>query len=147
MHTLPIPAHDSLGNLQPGIHKASLDELLDRFSNPGLKRYRISENYRRFVEDVKDFALGMYINGSYITKKRAPEDIDIVLVVHDSFNPSSPDGRVIRKYQMNRGQFYLHIFVYRQTLESRNIQSMVDYWQRDRDGNRKGIIYMEFKND
>jgi hypothetical protein len=38
---------------------------------------------------------------------------------------------------------HLHIFPYKQVAQASAIQNMVAFWQKDREGHPKGIIYVE----
>jgi hypothetical protein len=71
-----IPSFEESGNLPPGIHEASWDELA--------ARYGTTEHRRKLLDGLRD-ALGSlrsagcrrgYIDGSFVTAKPDPEDFD-----------------------------------------------------------------------
>lgn len=141
---MSIPPYDQNGNLPPGIHASTLVEIEARYGVPGMVRRARTENLKDFVGHIDAYAIGVYINGSYITKKRAPNDIDIALVLPNGFNPSSPTGRRIRAYQKMKDRYRLHIFAYELSEDDVGLRNMISDWRQDRDGNPKGIVYVEF---
>jgi hypothetical protein len=86
-----IPPLNDDGNLPPGIHTATWDELKRRF---GTTRHRNS-----LLKGLKS-ALGVlrkagchraYIDGSFVTAKRVPQDIDV------AWEPAEVDvGKLLR---------------------------------------------------
>lgn len=72
-----IPDFDKEGNLPPGIYQATLSEIEAKFTS-SLKRKGHFELLKQLITDLK--AIGcktIYIDGSFITKKALPNDIDI----------------------------------------------------------------------
>lgn len=84
---MSLPDFNAVGDLPPGVHQVPLDEIVDRFgANQGqrglctrylLHIYTLAQrtgHLRRFV-----------IFGSYVTAKPDPNDVDVVLVLDDTF--------------------------------------------------------------
>jgi hypothetical protein len=72
-----IPDFDADGNLPPGIYQATLAEIEARFTY-NLKRKGHYERLRLLRDDLE--AIGcktIYIDGSFITQKALPNDMDI----------------------------------------------------------------------
>ena len=72
-----IPDFDKDGNLPSGIYQATLVEIEAKFTS-NLKRKGHFEHLKLLIDDL--IAIGcktIYIDGSFITKKALPNDIDI----------------------------------------------------------------------
>ncbi len=83
--SLPIPTFNELGLLPPGIHACSLDDVAERFGGGfGSHRYNMVLKLRRYVVLVRSTGLVAWlaIDGSFVTSKDQPGDIDLVVVLH-----------------------------------------------------------------
>jgi hypothetical protein len=90
---MPIPELNQDGLLPPGIHECTLDELEARFDGGGFgehRRYFLIRNLRTFLAEVRKvkFIAWVAVDGSFVTAKETPGDIDIVLVLDASFDPA-----------------------------------------------------------
>jgi hypothetical protein len=76
-----IPEMNANGYLPPGIHAASLDEIAARFGQePELRRVQM-ESLRWLVDLAKRAGVErIIVNGSFVTDKWEPNDIDCVLL-------------------------------------------------------------------
>jgi len=76
-----IPSFDENGNLPPGIHPAPLDEIVDRFGRGSVER---EVEIRELIELVgwarRQPVARLIVNGSFVTDKRHPNDVDVVLL-------------------------------------------------------------------
>jgi len=141
-----IPDFDRNGNLPPGIHHATFDEVVERFGGiRSLKRQQLTGSLRKFYDFVIDFALGIYINGSYIANKLSPSDVDLVLVLPSDlqYDPSKL-VRLIR-IQNHKDMYSLHLFTFFQAQHNKELQHRIRFFREDRNGNPKGIIYVEVR--
>lgn len=67
------------GCLPLGIYEMTLEEFEDIFSkNKSLRRREIMKHYKKHVEEIinSPYYLNHWINGSYVTLKENPKDID-----------------------------------------------------------------------
>lgn len=81
---MPIPKLDEHGLLPAGAHDCSLEEMTARFAwNDHRQRlmYAFARFLRSEIDDVFDFPV--YADGSFVTDKEHPEDIDVVLELSD----------------------------------------------------------------
>jgi hypothetical protein len=82
---MSIPPLNEHGLLPQGIHACSLQEIEARFGRfqSSDRRPRLYAALRDFVRELKStgIALALIINGSFVTAKSSPEDIDLILVV------------------------------------------------------------------
>lgn len=82
---MPIPELDAHGLLPAGVHDCSLEEMTAKFAWND-HRERMVRSFARFLRteiiDVFDFPV--YADGSFVTDKERPEDIDVVLELLDA---------------------------------------------------------------
>ncbi len=141
-----IPDFDANGNLPPGTHTAQIDEVLNRFSAPGYgARLRLSEKLKDFFELARKFAVAIYLDGSYITTKLSPNDIDIALVLPTDFDTTSMDAS--RLISIRRNVKELDVFPFNLRSDENRLHRHLEFWSKDRNGNPKGIIQVEINHD
>ena len=87
---MPLPDFNADGDLPPGIHHATMDEVIDRFGGSGAARWRCT----RSLQHIHDLAKAtgqlerFIIFGSYVSNKSAPNDVDVILLMSDAFDPA-----------------------------------------------------------
>jgi hypothetical protein len=82
-----IPNFDENGNLPPGIHAATLDEIEDRFCKETEVRRVQMQSLRWLVEmALRAGAQKIVVNGSFVTDVFEPNDVDCALLL----DPSAP---------------------------------------------------------
>jgi len=79
-----IPNLDD-GVLPEGVHSCTIEEMeqvFGRFTRSDC-RQRLTQTLRRYIEDVRNarIAVAVIVDGSYITAKHEPNDVDLVLVL------------------------------------------------------------------
>jgi hypothetical protein len=91
---LPIPALDENGLLPVGVHECTLEEIEASFGQflASDRRPRLFRDLKRYVDEVRVAAVGRYlvVNGSYVTGKPNPNDIDVLLILRDDLDLSQP---------------------------------------------------------
>ena len=71
-----IPEFDPTGNLPPGIHEATLDEVRKRYTS-NLHRRRLFAGLEVAINDLRMAGCRrLYINGSFISAIKTPHDFD-----------------------------------------------------------------------
>lgn len=76
-----LPAFDDFGNLPPGIHPCSVAELVARFGGGSDERDAEISELLNFIEAAKTAGVRrLMVNGSFVTGKLAPNDVDVVLL-------------------------------------------------------------------
>lgn len=141
-----IPEFDENGNLPPGIHPTQFDEVVHRFGGSrSPKRGSLTKELRQFFHFIKYHAIGQYIDGSYVTTKLAPSDIDIIVLLPADFDILSTNG--LRLIQLLKSPRYknLHIFHYIQVRDDHRFNGLLDDFTHTapQDGRiPKGIIYI-----
>src|SRR5688500_10895733 len=88
MSPMSLPSFNADGDLPPGVHRASLDEVILRFGAGTAERIQRA----RTLQDIVDLARAtghldrIIIFGSFVTVKPNPNDVDVILIMQDSFD-------------------------------------------------------------
>lgn len=138
-----IPNFDGNGNLPPGIYECTLEEFEKRFVN-GIKRIQIYEGMKKLIIDLKKIGCNaIYIDGSYVTKKRLPNDFDACwdntgidyYRVITSFPELNPKNRLLQNTK-----YFADVFpAYMKEIDHKVY--FIDFFQVDKTtGTAKGII-------
>ena len=88
--------------------------------------------------------------GSFVTDKAQPNDVDVFLVMDDSFDAETLHGETALLFDHAAADthFRASVFWVRRLAALGGEQSMVEYWQVKRDGGQRGIIeIVEAAND
>lgn len=83
------------------------------------------------------------IFGSYITAKREPNDVDIILVMDEDFRPSeSPlETRGLFDHAVAQARYDANVLWMKPSvLIGDTMDEFVAHWQVKRDGSRRGIV-------
>lgn len=76
-----LPPFDDYGNLPPGIHRATLQEIMERFGSGSPEREVQSSELADFVAAVsKTGVRRIIVNGSFTTGKLSPNDVDVIIL-------------------------------------------------------------------
>ena len=128
-----IPEFNDHGYLPPGIHPATLDEITERFGTESELRRVQMESLRWMIELAwKAGVLQIVVNGSFVTDKYEPNDVDCVLLVGPDY-PQDP----IADSELQSGLPFI-------TMELGNRKRFAEFTQMifatDRDEFPKGLI-------
>lgn len=104
-----IPDFEKHGDLPTGIHKATLEEISNKFEKGSLKRNELTKKLLRFISFICNHATDVYLFGSYITKKLSPSDVDIFVILKENFDFTGKSGSILVRYQFNPDKL-LHIY-------------------------------------
>ena len=76
-----LPPFDESGNLPRGIHRSSIEEIVDRFGHGSPEREVEIRELMELIAWAKQHDVRrLIINGSFVTEKRDPNDVDVVLL-------------------------------------------------------------------
>jgi hypothetical protein len=139
-----LPEFDGNGNLPLGVHQATLDEVLRRFGMNSLRRRIVA----RRLERVYNLAHGtgqvakFVIFGSFVTAKPEPRDVDIFMLMEDTFDVSRVEGKakIIFDHMAAENAEGASVFWLRRATALGGEQAAVEHWQIKRDGTRRGIV-------
>lgn len=147
-----IPSFDENGNLPPGIHEATFDEVIARFSLPrSRKRTSRTQKLKAFYQFVRPFALQIYIDGSYTTNKLSPGDVDLLVLLKSDFDFKSKASARLHRFVNDEKTFHLHIFAVSEGHpEEGELWRLVDFFQQNNRENppvKKGVILIKVNDD
>ena len=91
---MALPPLTENGELPPGVHPASLRELLDRFGVGSAQRKALALRLARVygVAQARAQLERFVIFGSFVTNKPEPNDVDVFLLMTDTFDASHLRG-------------------------------------------------------
>ena len=138
------PAFDNDGDLPIGIHQATLTEILQHFGTGTEQRELIGQRLEHiFMLAHSTGKMARFIVfGSFVTAKLAPGDVDIFLLMEDSFNADEVYGAAALIFNHQEAQSVLGASIFwickQGTITSE--QEAVEDWQIKRDNSRRGIV-------
>jgi len=141
---VPLPSIGESGDLPQGVHRASLQEFLNQFGQATIQRTLVGMRLKRVHElaaatgHLKRFI----VYGSFVTAKPEPNDVDVFLVMHDTFDLGQLTGeaRLVFDHPAAQAHFGASVFWLRQLAALPNEEQAVLGWQLKRDGTRRGIV-------
>ena len=138
------PAFDNNGDLPIGIHQATLTEILQHFGTGTEQRKRLGQQLERIymLTSSTGQVARFVVFGSFVTAKPSPGDVDIFLLMEDSFDVAQVHGEVSLVFDLPKAQHVLgaSIFWIRKRGTIGGEQEMVEDWQIKRDNSRRGIV-------
>lgn len=141
------------GVLPEGIHDCTLEEVAGRFGRiqRSDRRPRLMENLRNYVAELKaaGIALALIIDGSFVTSKDEPGDMDLLLVLHDGFDLTEdvkPSDYNLQSKRFVKKRYEFEVFPVRSA--SREYDSLLDLFLSVKPGDpdfttsheRKGVL-------
>jgi len=141
---MALPELTESGELPLGVHKASLRETLERFGGGHAQRIAVGERLARIhTQALSTGHLARFVVfGSFVTDKPTPNDVDVFLVMDDSFDGDRLRGEeaLLFDHSAADDHFGASVFWVRRLATLGGEQSMVEYWQAKRGGGQRGII-------
>lgn len=142
-----IPPFDEQGNLPPGMHQATWEEVIERLGwNP--QREPLLAGLQKALDDLK--AAGCtraWLNGSFVTDKNYPNDFDLCWDMEgadlERLNPALEDVEPPRRLQKTRyrGDVLPNV------IEGNSGQPFLDFFQQDPEsGVSRGIIQLNLED-
>lgn len=135
------------GYLLFGIHETSLEEIRRKFGS-NMIRQRLINGLECALQNLQGAGVRrVYINGSFVTRKAHPKDIDGCWdadeqVREDRLDPVFLDFKDSRRAM--REKYGVDFFV-SQTIEANSGVPFVQFFQQDRDGRPKGILLINLE--
>ena len=142
-----IPAPNAIGELPPGMHLATLEEVEAVFVTTPRRR-RLFEGLRRAIQNLRAAGVRrVFIDGSFVTTKADPNDVDgcweWTEEVHlDLLDPVLLDFTQARQAMRDKYgvDFFLATWV-----EAGSGLTFLDFFQRNRADELKGIIQLDLE--
>lgn len=128
-----IPELDDNGNLPPGIHRATLTEIEERFGKSTEVRRAEMQALYWLVDLAKRAGIErLIVNGSFVTDAFQPNDVDCALLVGPG---PLRDRRAFR--ELRKGLPFIHMQLVRQKRFNRLVGRV---FATDRRMNAKGVV-------
>jgi hypothetical protein len=143
-----IPAPNAIGELPPGMHLATLEEVEAVFATTPRRR-RLFEGLWLALQNLHAAGVRrVFINGSFVTTKADPNDIDgcweWTEEVHlDLLDPVLLDFTQARRAMRDKYgvDFFLATWV-----EAGSGLTFLDFFQRNREDAPKGIVQLDLED-
>ncbi|MBI4840145.1 MAG: hypothetical protein HY803_03565 [candidate division NC10 bacterium] len=141
---MPIPPLTDNGDLPLGVHPASLREVLDRFGGGSPQRKAVALRLERIYEVARTSGhLARFIVfGSFVTDAPEPNDVDVFLLMEDTFDATqlSGEARLVFEHAAAQAHFGSSVFWLRRLAAWGGEHAAVEYWQFKRGGGQRGIV-------
>jgi hypothetical protein len=141
---VPLPSFTANGDLPPGIYRATLVEVLERFGSSSPQRMLVSLRLERIynVAWATGHLARCVVFGSFVTAKPLPNDVDVFLLMEDTFDVSQLTGeaRLLFEHAAAQTRFGASVFWLRRLAVLDDEQTTLAYWQVTREGHHRGIV-------
>jgi hypothetical protein len=142
---MALPDFNANGDLPPGIHRATIDEVVARFGGPGYARQQCTRNLRHILELAQRTGNleRLIIFGSYVSDKLAPNDVDVILVMNESFHPDEAPIEAVGLFihSIAQTRFGASVFWIKPTMAiGEPLDDFIAHWQFKRDDSLRGIV-------
>lgn len=142
---MPLPDFNASGDLPAGIHRATLNEVVQRFGSAGGQRMVCTQRLSHVYELAKrtGHLQEFVVFGSYVTTQANPNDIDVILVMDDAFrlDECPIESRGLFDHAVAQARHGASVFWLRPgLLIGESVNDFIAYWQVKRDGSSRGIV-------
>jgi len=139
-----IPSPNVSGELPPGIHAATLDEIEAVFATT-FRRLTLFDGLRRAVQNLKAAGVRrVFIDGSFVTTKAEPNDIDGCWEWHNEVDLDRLDPVFLdfsRQRQAMQGKYGVDFFI-ANWVEAGSGLTFLEFFQHNRSDEPKGIVML-----
>lgn len=138
------PKFNNNGDLPRGIHKASLSDVIEHFGKGNFQRAILAQRLDRIYDIAVETGqtARFIIFGSFVTDKPNPQDLDIFLLMEDTFDIRQVAGeaRIIFNHMAAQNYEGTSIFWLRRMAALDGEDAAIEHWQIKRDGKKRGIV-------
>lgn len=144
---MPIPDFSEHGTLPNDVYDCSLEEIesiFGRFQSSDC-RMNLTKKLKTFVNELRKYGMGveLIVDGSYVTNKEEPGDIDLILVLPEGFDYKAEVKPFEYNLLSNRAVKRLYGFdVFTVSKGSELYRSRIEFFQQVRENPdiRKGLL-------
>jgi hypothetical protein len=141
---MALPNFEASGDLPLGVHPATLAEALGRFGGGSAQRRAIANRLHRVYHAAmsSSHVARFVVFGSFVTATAEPNDVDVFLLMEDSFDASQLTGeaQLVFDHAAAQAHFGASVFWVRRLAASEGEQKTLEYWQVKRGGGERGIV-------
>ena len=138
------PEFDEYGDLPVGVYQATLAEVVERFGRGTLQRRIVAQRLTRIYDLAHSTGqvARFIIYGSFVTAAPSPNDVDIFLLMEDTFDKSRTSGETatIFDHLTAENNVGASIFWMRRLSILDSEQELIEHWQIKRNKTRRGIV-------
>lgn len=138
------PHFNDHGDLPPGIHRATLSEVLEHFGQATLRRQVVARRLERIyaLAAATHHLARFIVYGSFVTSKPDPGDVDVFMLMDESFNVErvSPEQMPIFSHMLAHDYEGASVFWSTRAAVGGGEQELVEHWQLKRDGTHRGVV-------
>ena len=139
-----LPPLGKDGDLPLGIYRVPLRETLRLFGKGSRQRFAVAQRLERIYRvSVGTGRLARFVVfGSFVSAKREPADVDVFLLMEDTFDMRqlSGEARVLFDHAAAQAYFGASVFWLRRLAALGGEEQAIAGWQIKRDGTCRGII-------
>jgi hypothetical protein len=140
----PLPEFNAAGDLPAGIYQVPLTEILHRFGEGTAQRQALADRLQRIhrLADQTGHVARFVVFGSFITAEPSPHDVDVFLLMEDTFEAGEIHGETAILFNHSWAQAYFgaSVFWLRRLAALGGEAAAIEHWQIKRDGTRRGIV-------
>ena len=144
---MSLPPFNAAGDLPPGVHRGTIAEILERFATANAQRRLVGLRLERVLAllSVCGHLSRAIVFGSFVSGKEFPNDLDLFLIMEDSFDLAAVAGeaRLIFDHAVAQSHFGASIFWVRRMSCFPSEEEMVAGWALKRDGTARGLVEVE----
>lgn len=141
---MALPPFLDSGDLPLGVHRSALRGVVDRLGAGTPQRRAVALR----LERVYHLALAsgqlarFIVFGSFVTAKAEPNDVDVFLLMEDTFDAAQLTGelRLLFDHAAAQAHFGASAFWLRRMAALEGEQATIEYWQLKRGGGKRGIV-------
>jgi hypothetical protein len=141
---MSLPLLNEHGDLPLGVHRATLQETIERFGKGSNKRQALALRLERIHQLATNTTqLSRFVVfGSFITAKPEPNDVDVFMIMEDSFDVGQLTGelRLLFDHTVAQDRFGGSVFWVRKLAAFGDEQTAIEHWKIKRDGTQRGIV-------
>ena len=141
---MPLPPFTVHGDLPPGLHQATVAEVLERVGSGSSQRMLVGLRLERIynVAWATGHLARCVVFGSFVTAKRLPNDVDVFLLMEDTFDLSQLTGeaQLLFEHAVAQTRFGASVFWLRRLAMLEDEQTTLSHWQITREGHHRGIV-------
>ena len=146
-----LPDFSVEGELPPGIHTADWREFQSRFGGSSLRRDWLTGRLRELLELAHSNRKlrRIFIWGSFVTAKTAPNDLDILPIMDDDFEVDGMAGPAQDVFDSVRAKlrFESDVFWARASIGKEVLDLWLDTYQTSKSFRKRGIVESVIQTD
>ena len=139
-----LPPFRKDGDLPLGVYRVTLRETLRRFRKGSRQRFAVAQRLERIYRVSVDTGhlARFVVFGSFVSAKREPADVDVFLLMEDTFDMGQLTGeaRVLFDHAAAQAHFGASVFWLRRLAALGGEEQAIAGWEIKRDGTCRGII-------